>query len=123
MELWSNSREHSVHFLLRLCNTILTRPFNGRDTRTEQQFDVFEVSKAGDLRRTSVTLANVLRDFGVHARDVLSLGLQVLCTLGFKKMLHQPLGSIKTGVCSTGVPRLLQITSVSRERAEQPTYH
>lgn len=41
------------------------------------QFEVFEVSKAGELKRTSVTLANVLRDFGVHARDMLSLGLQV----------------------------------------------
>lgn len=35
------------------------------------------MSKAGDLRRTSVTLAEVLKNFGVHARDVLSLGLQV----------------------------------------------
>lgn len=35
------------------------------------------MSKAGKLRRTSITLADVLRDFGVHARDVLSLGLQV----------------------------------------------
>lgn len=41
------------------------------------QFEVFEISKAGELKRTSVTLANVLRDFGVHARDMLSLGLQV----------------------------------------------
>lgn len=65
-----------------------------RRTLTQQQFEVFEVSKAGDLRRTSVTLANVLRDFGVHARDVLSLGLQVIIHyyVFFLEMHHQPSG-------------------------------
>lgn len=42
------------------------------------QFEVFELSKAGELQRTSITLGDVLRHFGVHARDVLSLGLQVV---------------------------------------------
>ncbi|CAM9631480.1 unnamed protein product [Pylaiella littoralis] len=49
---------------------------SGAFTRFDRSFEVFEVSKAGGLLRTSVTLADVLRDFGVHARDVLSLGLQ-----------------------------------------------
>eukprot|EP00903_Cladosiphon_okamuranus_P018958 g17435.t1 len=49
---------------------------SGAFTRFDRSFEVFEVSRAGKLRRTSVTLADVLRDFDVHARDVLSLGLQ-----------------------------------------------
>ncbi|CAM9782580.1 unnamed protein product, partial [Ectocarpus fasciculatus] len=49
---------------------------SGAFTRFDRSFEVFEVSKSGGLWRTSVTLADVLRDFGVHARDVLSLGLQ-----------------------------------------------
>ncbi|CAM9897862.1 unnamed protein product, partial [Ectocarpus sp. 12 AP-2014] len=49
---------------------------SGAFTRLDRSFEVFEVSKAGGLKRTSITLADVLRNFGVHARDVLSLGLQ-----------------------------------------------
>ncbi|CAM9376932.1 unnamed protein product [Ascophyllum nodosum] len=45
-------------------------------TRFNRRYEVFEVSKSGDLRRTSVTLGEVLQDFGVHTRDVLSLGIQ-----------------------------------------------
>lgn len=76
----SDGKRKTIGMLANNCIlTILTRPFPcTQQTGPCQQFEVFEVSKAGDLRRTSVTLANVLRDFGVHARDVLSLGLQVI---------------------------------------------
>lgn len=64
--------------LLLFCLVLHRFPSRRRKIKTLcLQFEVFEVSKAGGLKRTSVTLADVLRDFGVHARDVLSLGLQV----------------------------------------------
>eukprot|EP00904_Undaria_pinnatifida_P005987 jgi/Undpi1/2518/HiC_scaffold_13.g05897.m1 len=70
-------RQHQVgRGGVRAGNTSAEWHLSGAFTRFDRRFEIFEVSKAGDLRRTSVTLANVLRDFGVHARDVLSLGLQ-----------------------------------------------